>query len=226
MVTGILQPSGEPARSADGRLGDGVPVRSGAVALWLAGALLTVAVVPHPTILEGDVGHVVRTTSVWGALHLSAAAGIVLGWWGITCTIRLHRARLHQWAPPIFAVSTVGAFVLSAVMLVEAFAFPVLAHHAPSTLELDGPISASWMFRAVASLGGGFLVGLGMLGVALARTKIWPLAGRALAAATIAFTLFAGAFVPVLMPLSTVALAWAAGWVGLLLWRSAGAAPV
>jgi len=211
----IHRTGGRPGQAAI----EAVPRRSGAVALWLAGPLLTAAVVPHPTILDGDVGEVVRTTSVWGALHLAAAAGIALGWWGITCTIWLHRAQLRPWAAPIFVVSTVGAFVLDAVMVLEAFAFPVLAHHAPATLELDGPLFASWPFRLVSSLGGGFLVGLVMLGWTLGRARVWPAAGRALALSTIAFTAFAGPFVPVLGALSTVALASAAAWVGLLLWR-------
>lgn len=200
-----------------------VPVRSGAVALWLAGPLLTFAVAPHPTILDGDVGGVVVDTTLWGALHLSAAMGIVLGWWGLTCTVWLHRARLEQWAAPIFVMSTLGAFVLSAVMVVEAFAFPVLAHHAPGTLELDGPIFASWPFRVVSSLGGGFFVGLLVLGWALSRRGIWPAEGRALALTTVAFMVAAGAFVPVLGVLSTIALAVAAARVGLLLWRQAPA---
>jgi len=135
--------------------------------------------------------------------------------------VALHRDRLRQWAAPIFAVTTIGAFVLSAIMIVETFTFTLLARHAPETLELDGPIFASWTFRLVASLGGGFLVGLVMLGWALARMGIWPSAGRALAITSAAFTVFAGAFVPVAGPLSTVAVAAAAAWVGLLLWRSA-----
>lgn len=194
-------------------------IRSGAVALWLGGPLLAAAVVPHPSILEGDVGHVVHDTGTWGALHLLAAAAIVLVWWGVTCVLLLHRRRLGTWAWPIFVVTTVGAFVLTAVMIVEAFAFPVLANHAPDTLALDGPILGSWTFRVVASLGGGFFLGLAMLGLALARTMIWPRAGRALVVTTVAFTVLAGAFVPIFGPLSAVALAWATGWVGLLLWR-------
>lgn len=78
------------------------------------------------------------------------------GWWGITCVLLLHRNRLGTWSWPIFAVTTVGAFVLTVVMIVEAFAFPVLAHHAPETLELDGPIMGSWTFRFVSSLALGF----------------------------------------------------------------------
>lgn len=200
-----------------------VPVRSGACALWLAGPLLTFAVVPHPTILNGDVAGVVIDTALWGALHLSAAMGIMLGWWGLTCTVWLHRARLEQWAAPIFVMSTLGAFVLSAVMVVEAFAFSVLAHHAPDTLELDGPVFASWPFRLFSSLGGGFFVGLMALGWALSRREIWPAEGRSLALTTVAFMVAAGAFVPVLGVLSTIALAVAAARVGLLLWRRAPA---
>lgn len=220
-MTDLVAARGRTGASTGGPAGGGVPVRSGAVAFWLAGPLLVGSVLPHPTILEGDVAGVVRSTGVWGALHLMAAAGIVLGWWGVTCTVALHRRRLRQWATPIFAVVTVGAFVLSAVMIVEAFTFTLLARHAPDTLELDGPIFASWMFRLVASLGGGFLVGLAMLGWALARMRIWPSAGRALAITTVAFSVFAGAFVPVAGPVSTIAIAAAAAWVGLLLWRSA-----
>ncbi len=189
------------------------------MALWLAGPLLTFAVAPHPTILDGDVGAVVADTPLWGALHLCAAAGILLGWWGLACTVWLHRRRLGEWAVPLLVLSTLGAFVLSAVMVVEAFAFPVLAHHAPATLELDGPIFASWPFRLFSSLGGGFLVALVMLGWALSRREIWPAEGRALALTTIAFMAFAGAFVPVLSPLSSIALAGATARVGLLLWR-------
>lgn len=220
-MTSVLAAGDRIDAAAGGSARCGIPVRTGAVALWLAGPLLTAAVLPHPTILEGEVADVVRTTEVWGALHLMAAAGIVLGWWGVTCTVALHRERLRQWAAPIFAVTTIGAFVLSAVMIVEAFTFTLLARHAPETLELDGPIFASWPFRLVASFGGGFLVGLVMLGWALAKLQIWPSPGRALAVTAIAFTVFAGAFVPVVGPLSTVAIAAAAAWVGLLLWRSA-----
>ncbi len=198
-----------------------IPVRSGAVALWVAGPLLTAAVLPHPTILDGDVGGVVSDTGWWSVLHLFAALGIALGWWGVTCTLAVHHTRLRAWASPIFASVTVGAFVLGSVMIVEAFAFPVLADRAPDTLELDGPIFASWTFRLVAPLGGGFLLGLVLLGWVLARARVWPAAGATLAASTVAFTLFGGMFVPVLGPLSTIAMATSAGWLGLLLWRCA-----
>lgn len=197
------------------------PLRSGAVALWVAGPLLTAAVAPHPSILQGEVSAVVTDTGSWVALHLMAAAGIALGWWGITCVVLLHRRALADWAVPIFVLATIGAFVLGSVMVLEALMFPEVAHAAPELLELDGPVFGSWTFRLVSSLGGGYLVALGALGVGLARGGMWASAGRAVAVSTAAFAVFAGFFVPVLGPLSAAALAGAGGWLGLLLWREA-----
>lgn len=200
---------------------DVAPLRSGAVAVWAAGPLLTAAVVPHPSILQGEVGAVVTDTDSWVALHLMAAAGIALGWWGITCVVLLHRRVLAVWAGPIFVLATVGGFVLGSVMVLEALMFPEVARVAPELLELDGPLFGSWTFRLVSSLGGGYLVALVALGVVLARRGVWASAGRAVAVSTVAFMVGAGFFVPVLGPLSAVALAGAAGWLGLLLWRAA-----
>ncbi len=202
---------------------DVVPLRSGALAVWLAGPLLTAAVAPHPSILQGEVGAVVADTGSWVALHLMAAAGIALGWWGITCVVLVHRRVLAEWAAPIFVLLTVGAFVLGSVMVLEALMFPEVARTAPQMLELDGPLLGSWTFRLVSSLGGGYLVALIALGVQLARLGVWARAGRALVVSTVAFAVFAGFFVPVLGPLSAVALAGAGAWMGLLLWRIAPA---
>lgn len=189
--------------------------------MWLAGPLLTAAVAPHPSILQGEVGAVVADTGSWVALHLMAAAGIALGWWGITCVVLVHRRALAEWAAPILVLLTVGAFVLGSVMVLEALMFPEVARAAPELLELDGPLFGSWTFRLVSSLGGGYLVALVALGVGLSRRGVWAPAGRALAASTGLFAVFAGFFVPVLGPLSALALAGAGGWLGLLLWREA-----
>src|SRR5687768_17648170 len=104
----------------------------------------------------------------------------------------------------------------------EAFLLPVLARDTPHVFGWDGPVVTSLTIRLTAGLALLWMVGLFLLGLALWRSGVMPRAAAStLAASAVAWVLFAGPFVPVLGPLST--LAFAAGYlgVGAALWTGA-----
>ena len=88
--------------------------------------------------------------------------------------------------------------------------------------DWDGPVTTSWAVRVTTGMALLWLVGLVLLGVALWRSGVVP-AGAALtlAVGAVAFSVFGGLLIPVLAPLSTLALAVGYAWVGLALWTGA-----
>ena len=129
-----------------------------------------------------------------------------------------HGARLGRLGAAGFALAVVGLLVAACVFYFEAFLLPVFARHDPALFAWDGPVMGSWGLR-LSALAGLWIVGLVILGIALARSGVVPrAAGLTLAFSAAAFAVFLGPFVPVLGPLST--LAWAVGhvWVGAALW--------
>lgn len=195
--------------------------RAAAIGLGLAGVSLVASISLHPTILEGDVAHVVLHTDAWVLIHWLIAGTVLLSCWALRITVALHQHRVGVAGRVIAVVSTVGSAVMAAGMVLEALIFPAIARHAPELLDLDGPLLGSLALRAAGGLGAGYLIGLGALGVVLARSQVWGRLGWVLAASTVAFTGLAGMFVPVFGLLSSVGLAAAFAWWGRQLWVTA-----
>jgi hypothetical protein len=108
------------------------------------------------------------------------------------------------------------------VAYAEAFLLPVIARDNPEVFDWDGPVTTSWAVRTTAGLALLWLVGLVLVGFALWRSGSMP-AGAALtlAVGAVTFSVFGGLLIPVLAPLSTLALAVGYAWIGLALWTGA-----
>lgn len=198
-----------------------VPLRASAVALGVSGAAWAIGTPLHPTIFDGDVAGVVHRTESWQLIHLLVMTGSVAAIFGVTGIVASHQGRLGRRGQVVLAVTVVGAVVMAAAMFMEAFAFPVLAVHAPHLLELDGPLLGSILVRGVVAVGGAYSMGLIALGVLTARSDVAPAAGRALTATTAAFVILGLPFVPVAGLLATWAFALTHLWWSWVLWHHA-----
>lgn len=194
----------------------GSSARSAGVAAGLAGLLLVLSSPFHPNVLAGDVARLVLETRGWAAIHLATAGWVLAGWWAVVVTVGAHRRWWGRRGGAVVVAASVGAFVLVAVMLVEALAFPAMAREAPELLTFDGPLVDSVALRATLALGGGYFAGLVGVGMLLATTPGWERTGRLLAGATVGYVAIAGVFVPVAGHLATVAFGAALAWWG---WR-------
>ena len=123
-----------------------------------------------------------------------------------------------------FALAVPGLVVTACVAYAEAFLLPIIAADTPELFAWDGPVVTSWAVRVTSGLGLLWFIGLFLLGLALWRSRTVPRsAALTLAIAAVAFIVFAGAFVFVLAPLSTLALAAGYVLVGVALWTGATA---
>ena len=197
-----------------------VPLRATGAALACSGVAWAAATPLHPSIFGGDVAGVVLRTGSWEVIHVLVAVGALAAAAGVAGLVAVHGDRFEPHAGVVVGGTAVGAAVTAAIMLTEAFAFPVLAARTPELLELDGPLLGSLGVRATVVVAGLYPVGVLVAGVLAARSDVAPLAGRSLAASTVAFLVLGGPFVPVLGILATVWFAASHLWWGVVLWRA------
>ena len=157
-------------------------------------------------------------------MHAAATVAAILSLFGLTGLYASRAERLGRLGAVGFALAVPGLVITACVAYAEAFLLPVIAADTPEVFGWDGPVVTSWAIRITTGLALLWLVGLLLLGVALWRNGVVPRPVAAtLIASTLAFTVFAGPFVPVLGPLSTLAFAGAYVWVGVALWTGATA---
>lgn len=198
-----------------------VPVRASAISLVLSGVVLAVLLPFHPSIFDRPVSEVVRETAVWTPLHLAALAAFILDFLGAAGIVAVHGGRLGRLGQAGLVAILIGLVAGSAVMALEAIAFPILADTAPELLALGGPLLGSPLALLLGVLTLGWALGLVLIGAAAARARVFPrAAGVLLAVTAAAFILLAGPFVPVAGELSGVVFGAAHVWWGLLLWRA------
>ena len=213
------QPRGHP----DDAPGVSVPLRVSAVCMAVSGLLVAAATPPHPNILTNSVSESVKGTPLWSVLHLALLIAIALAFVGACGIVAAHGNRLGRWGQAALAASLVGSVGGSAVMGLEAIAFPTLATKAPELLTLGGPLLSAPTMIGVGILLMGWPIGLTILGMAAARAHVFPRgAGVLLAIGAPAFIALEGPFLPVLGVLSAFVLAAAQLWWGWLLWRAQG----
>ena len=185
--------------------------------LMVAGLLL-LSTAPHPDVFESTFAEAALDTPFWTAMHAALLVSAFLSLVGLFALYGEHGARLGRLGAAGFALAVVGLVVAACVFFFEAFLLPVFARHDPALFAWNGPVVGSWGFR-LSPLAGLWIVGLVLLGIALARSGAVPRAAAlTLAVSAAAFALLEGPFVPVLGPLSTVALAVGHVWVGAALW--------
>ena len=136
--------------------------------------------------------------------------------------VAAHGGRLGRLGQAGLIVEVVGVVMTAALAAIEAIVFPVLADRAPTLLAIDGPLLGSPLFIGAGVLALGWPLGLALLGLAAARSRVFDRSpGILLAVSGPLFLGLEGPFVPVVGGLSAVLFGVAQMWWGLLLWRSA-----
>lgn len=186
---------------------------------WVAAGLLLVIGVFHPDVFETTFAHAALHTPLWVPMHAAATIAAILSLFGLAGLYATRVERLGRLGAVGFALAVPGLVITACVAYAEAFLLPVIAADTPEVFAWDGPVVTSWAIRVTTGLALLWLVGLFLLGLALWRSGVVPRpAAATLTVSSLAFTVFAGPFVPVLGPASTLAFAGAYVWVGAALW--------
>jgi len=197
-------------------------MRPAAVSFGTGGLLVAAATPWHPSIFARPVDEVVRGFGAWTLLHLLLMVAVVLALFGGAGLVAAHNSRLGRLGQVGLVVTVVGVVPAASVAAMEAIVFPALASSDPTLLALSGPLLTSPILVALGILALGWPIGLALLGLAAARSRVFPRApGVLLALSGPLFLALEGPFVPVLGLLSAVAFGVAQLWWALLLWRSA-----
>lgn len=190
-------------------------------ACWLAAGMLLLIGTLHPDIFATTLAEV-AFRPVWVPVHVAALVAVVLTLVGLTGLYGTRAERLGRLGAVGFGCAVVGLVMTACVAYAEAFLLPVIARAHPDVFDWDGPVTTSWPVLATTGMALLWLVGLVLLGVALWRSGVLPAgAGLTLAVAAVAFSVFGGLLLPLLAPLSTLALAAGYAWVGSALWTGA-----
>jgi hypothetical protein len=195
---------------------------------WIAAGLLLLLGMLHPDIFETTLAEVALGNAVWVPIHVVAVIAVVLSLIGLAGLYGPRAEQLGRLGAVGFTLAVVGLVMTACVAYAEAFLLPPIARDHPEVFDWDGPVTTSWAVRVTTGTALLWLVGLVLLGLALRRSGVVPgAAALTLAGGAVAFTVFGGLLVPLLAPLSTLALAAGYVWVGVALWtgttRPAGA---
>jgi hypothetical protein len=190
-------------------------------ACWIGAGVLLLLGTLHPDIFATTLAEVSRR-AVWVPVHIAGLVAVVLTLIGLTGLYGTRAERLGTLGAVGLVCAVVGLVMTACVAYAEALLLPLIARDHPEVFDWDGPVTTSLAVRATTGMALLWLVGLVLLGVALWRSGVVPAgAGLTLAVAAVAFSVFGGLLIPVLAPLSTLALAVGYAWVGLALWTGA-----
>lgn len=193
---------------------------------WVGAGLLLLIGIFHPDVFDTTFADAALDTPLWVPMHAAATVAAILSLFGLTGLYATRAERLGRLGAVGFALAVPGLVMTACVAYAEAFLLPVIAADTPQVFGWDGPVVTSWAVRVTTGLALLWLVGLFLLGLALWRSGVVPRpAAATLIASTLAFIVFAGPFVPVLGPASTLAFAAGYVWVGAALWTGATAHP-
>lgn len=202
-----------------------VPVRTSSVSLGVSGLVVTAGTPWHPSIFARPVDQVVHEFGAWTLLHVLAVVVVILALVGAAGLVAAHDGRLRRLGQVGLIVTAVGVTMTASLAAIEAIVFPMLADRAPTLLTIDGPLLTSPLFIAMGALALGWPLGLALLGLAAARSRVFDRPpGVLLAVSGPLFLAFEGPFVPVLGVLSALLFGGAQMWWAWLLWRSVGQA--
>jgi hypothetical protein len=192
-------------------------------ACLVAAGLLLVPGALHPDIFGTTLADA-AAEAVWVPIHVIGGVAVVLALFGLTGLYWPRAERLGRLGAVGFALAVVGLVMAACVAYVEALLLPVIARDDPEVFDWDGPVTTSWAVRTTTGMALLWLLGLVLVGLSLWRAGVVP-AGAALtlAGGAVAFTAFGGPLVPVLAPLSILALAAGHVWIGLALGTGAAA---
>jgi hypothetical protein len=183
-------------------------------ACLIAAGLLLVPGTLHPDIFETTLADA-AADAVWVPIHAVAVVAVVLTLFGLTGVYGPRTERLGRLGAVGFVLAVIGLVMTACVSYAEALLLPVIARDHPEVFDWDGPVTTSWAVRVTTGMALLWLVGLVLLGLSLWRSGVVP-AGAALTlvGGAVATTVFAGLLVPVLAPLSLLALAAGHAWIG------------
>jgi hypothetical protein len=188
-------------------------------ACWVGAGLLLLIGVLHPDVFETTFSDAALDTPLWVPLHAAAVVAVVLTLVGLLGLYARRADRLGGLGAVGFALAVPGLVMTACVAYAEAFLLPVIAAHTPEVFAWDGPVISSWAIRVTTGMALLWLIGFCLLGLALWRSHIVPRsAALTLAISAVAVIVFAGPFVFLLGPLSTLAFATGHGLVGVALW--------
>jgi hypothetical protein len=204
-------------------------------ACWVAAGVLFLGGIVHPDVFATTLADASLGTPFWVPMHAAITAALILTLTGVSGLYASRAERLGALGLLGFTLAVPGLVIAACGIYAEAFLLPAIAVDSPELLAWDGPVLTSWTVRTTAGLALLWPVGLFLLVLACWRSRLIPRAAAvALCCSMLAFALFAGPFVPIFGPLSTVAFAAAHVGVGIALWtgtvdrpahRSSGAPP-
>lgn len=193
---------------------------------WIAAGLLFLLGILHPDIFATTLAEAALNNAAWVPIHVVAVVAVILTLFGLTGLYVARADRLGRLGAVGFVSAVVGLVMTACVSYAEAFLLPAVARDHPEVFDWDGPVTTSWAVRSTTGLALLWLVGLVLLGFTLWRSGVLPAAAAlTLAVGAVAFTVFGGLLIPVLAPLSTLALAVGYCWVGLALWTGTTGRP-
>ena len=194
---------------------------SGAACI-LGGLCIAAFVLIHPW--DQLVGAAIARTTPWRLAHLFHFIGAAFALIGVTGLYANARERLGTLGTAGFVLAFLGNAMFLGTGMITAFIWPMLAQHAPSTDELDGPIfhtaTSATAFLLTAAL---MIVGYVLFGLALIRAQAYPRPAL--------IALIVGAILGMLPPHPATAFPWgglvlggvlyaiALAWLGAILWR-------
>lgn len=189
------------------------------LALIANGAIFAVAQIFHPP----DADPAALAHPLWSPLHLAVAIAFGIGIIGVQGLGRPEVAGAGRLGKAAMALGLFGAAISALASLVEVVLPSMVAGPQSLTTLLDPAGPLPWVLPIFLLTLVGFLLGYGLLGIALARAGVLPrLAGVALAATTLVHL---AAPTPLMKSASGVAFGVALIWLGVALmqWRSMAA---
>ena len=202
-------------------------IRWSGLACVLGGIAIAAFVLIHPW--DQLVGSAIARTLQWRTAHTLHFIGALFAMLGVIGIYAHARGRIGTSGAVGFVISLIGNAMFLGTGMITAFIWPMLAMHAPSTVEPGGsifhePVSAiAFLLTAAATM-----VGYSIFGVALLRAAIFPALGILM--------LIAGAWLGMIPPHPLSPFPWAGlvlggvlygvamVWLGAILWRAAKAA--
>ena len=197
-------------------------VRWSGMACMLAGLAMAAFVLIHPW--DQLVGAEIARSARWRIAHTLHFVGALFAIPGLLGLFVFARERLGALGIVGMIVSLIGTAMFLGTGMITAFIWPMLAVHAPATVELGGPIFHAPV-SAVAFLitAATMIVGHLLFGAALLQTRIFP--------SLAVVMLMAGAVLGMLPPHPATVFPWAGLvlggvlygaamiWLGAILWR-------
>jgi hypothetical protein len=202
-------------------------IRWAGAACIAGGIFIAAFVLIHPW--DQLVGSEIARTAQWRTAHTFHFIGATFSLLGLVGIYAQARDRLKALGDAGFVVSFIGNAMFLGTGMITAFIWPMLATHAPGTVDLGGaifsaPVSATaFLLTAVA-----MTVGYILFGVDLLRTHAYPRVAIVM--------LVVGAILGMLPPHPVTVIPWAAIvlggvlygiamiWLGVLLWRGKASA--